>query len=66
MAVLGAFIVVFFSSCVMCVMRILNCLYRGKYRPPNASTDGEKPLYLHISAGANVSKLALFLEHKLY
>ncbi|XP_004304230.1 PREDICTED: protein RIK-like [Fragaria vesca subsp. vesca] len=30
---------------------------RGKYRPPNASTDGEKPLYLHISAGANVSTL---------
>ncbi|PQQ13398.1 protein RIK isoform X1 [Prunus yedoensis var. nudiflora] len=31
---------------------------RGKYRPPNASTDGEKPLYLHISAGANLKETA--------
>ncbi|KAM5581207.1 protein RIK [Rosa sericea] len=29
---------------------------RGKYHPPNASTDGEKPLYLHISAGANIKE----------
>ncbi|KDO72754.1 hypothetical protein CISIN_1g007659mg [Citrus sinensis] len=27
---------------------------RGKYRLPNAPPDGEKPLYLHISAGAHV------------
>ncbi|KAL2898455.1 Protein RIK, partial [Bienertia sinuspersici] len=27
---------------------------RGKYRPPSAVPDGEKPLYLHISAGAHV------------
>ncbi|KAI8028693.1 Protein RIK [Camellia lanceoleosa] len=27
---------------------------RGKYRPPNAAPDGEKPLYLHISAGAHL------------
>ncbi|XP_059670435.1 protein RIK isoform X2 [Cornus florida] len=27
---------------------------RGKYRPPNAPPDGEKPLYLHISAGAHL------------
>ncbi|CAN1848086.1 Protein RIK, partial [Linum perenne] len=27
---------------------------RGKYRPPNAPADGEKPLYLHISAGAQL------------
>ncbi|KAF5725405.1 protein RIK isoform X2 [Tripterygium wilfordii] len=27
---------------------------RGKYRPPNAPPDGEKPLYLHISAGAHI------------
>ncbi|GAV65685.1 hypothetical protein CFOL_v3_09199 [Cephalotus follicularis] len=27
---------------------------RGKYRPPNAPVDGEKPLYLHISAGAHI------------
>ncbi|KAL6287748.1 hypothetical protein ACE6H2_012138 [Prunus campanulata] len=31
---------------------------RGKYRPPNASSDGEKPLYLHISAGANLKETA--------
>lgn len=36
-------------------MHIWNCLCRGKYRPPNAAPDGEKPLYLHISAGAHVS-----------
>lgn len=29
---------------------------RGKYRAPNASTDGEKPLYLHISAGAHIKE----------
>ncbi|XP_050380893.1 protein RIK isoform X2 [Argentina anserina] len=29
---------------------------RGKYRPPDASSDGEKPLYLHISAGANIKE----------
>lgn len=34
-----------------------NYFYRGKYRPPNAPPDGEKPLYLHISAGAHVSML---------
>ncbi|XP_047334835.1 protein RIK [Impatiens glandulifera] len=27
---------------------------RGKYRPPNAPNDGERPLYLHISAGAHL------------
>ncbi|KAI8027346.1 hypothetical protein LOK49_LG02G03729 [Camellia lanceoleosa] len=27
---------------------------RGKYRPPSAAPDGEKPLYLHISAGAHL------------
>ncbi|CAI0432023.1 unnamed protein product [Linum tenue] len=27
---------------------------RGKYRPPNTPTDGEKPLYLHISSGAQL------------
>ncbi|KAA8547914.1 hypothetical protein F0562_004343 [Nyssa sinensis] len=27
---------------------------RGKYRPPNTPHDGEKPLYLHISAGAHL------------
>lgn len=27
---------------------------RGKYKPPNAPSDGEKPLYLHISAGAHL------------
>ncbi|XWS32964.1 hypothetical protein CRYUN_Cryun22dG0036300 [Craigia yunnanensis] len=29
---------------------------RGKYHPPNAPPDGEKPLYLHISAGAHQLK----------
>ncbi|XP_068656623.1 protein RIK isoform X2 [Aristolochia californica] len=27
---------------------------RGKYRPPNGLPDNEKPLYLHISAGAHL------------
>ncbi|KAK7295451.1 hypothetical protein RJT34_18360 [Clitoria ternatea] len=32
---------------------------RGKYRPPNAAPlDGEKPLYLHISAGAHIKETA--------
>ncbi|KAJ4707305.1 putative RIK [Melia azedarach] len=31
---------------------------RGKYRPPNAAPDGEKPLYLHISAGAHLKETA--------
>uniref|UniRef100_A0A166D4I1 Protein RIK n=1 Tax=Daucus carota subsp. sativus TaxID=79200 RepID=A0A166D4I1_DAUCS len=31
---------------------------RGKYRPPNGPTDGEKPLYLHISAGAHLETTA--------
>ncbi|KAK9271673.1 hypothetical protein L1049_002036 [Liquidambar formosana] len=31
---------------------------RGKYRPPNAVPDGEKPLYLHISAGAHLKEMA--------
>ncbi|KAJ4973466.1 hypothetical protein NE237_006640 [Protea cynaroides] len=31
---------------------------RGKYRPPNSSLDGEKPLYLHISAGAHLKDTA--------
>ncbi|XP_010258057.1 PREDICTED: protein RIK isoform X2 [Nelumbo nucifera] len=31
---------------------------RGKYRPPNALPDGEKPLYLHISAGAHLKETA--------
>jgi hypothetical protein len=43
-----AFLSVYFMS-------MLNFLYRGKYRPPNAPPDGEKPLYLHISAAAHVS-----------
>ncbi|CAL5369812.1 unnamed protein product [Camellia sinensis] len=34
---------------------------RGKYRPPNAAPDGEKPLYLHISAGAH-GQFNLLLE----
>ncbi|KAG7564066.1 K Homology domain type 1 superfamily [Arabidopsis suecica] len=29
---------------------------RGKYRPPNAPLDGEKPLYLHISAAAQLNE----------
>ncbi|KAJ0245428.1 Protein RIK [Hirschfeldia incana] len=29
---------------------------RGKYRPPNALPDGEKPLYLHISAAAHLKE----------
>ncbi|CAK7355700.1 unnamed protein product [Dovyalis caffra] len=31
---------------------------RGKYRPPNALPDGEKPLYLHISAAAHLKDTA--------
>ncbi|XP_022774583.1 protein RIK isoform X2 [Durio zibethinus] len=31
---------------------------RGKYRPPNALPDGEKPLYLHISAAAHLKETA--------
>ncbi|KAJ0099759.1 hypothetical protein Patl1_21726 [Pistacia atlantica] len=31
---------------------------RGKYRPPNAPPDGEKPLYLHISSGAHLKETA--------
>ncbi|KAB1211519.1 Protein RIK [Morella rubra] len=31
---------------------------RGKFRPPNAPPDGEKPLYLHISAGAHLKDTA--------
>ncbi|KAL9233729.1 hypothetical protein vseg_008687 [Gypsophila vaccaria] len=31
---------------------------RGKYRPPNAIPDGEKPLYLHISSGAHLKETA--------
>ncbi|XP_042392366.1 protein RIK-like isoform X1 [Zingiber officinale] len=31
---------------------------RGKYRPPNGFPDYEKPLYLHISAGANIKDIA--------
>ncbi|PON46176.1 KH domain containing protein [Parasponia andersonii] len=31
---------------------------RGKYRPPNAPSDGEKPLYLHVSAGAHLQDTA--------
>ncbi|CAK8540718.1 unnamed protein product [Lathyrus sativus] len=31
---------------------------RGKYRPPNVPLDGEKPLYLHISAGAHIKDTA--------
>ncbi|CAN4081645.1 unnamed protein product [Withania somnifera] len=27
---------------------------RGRYKPPNAPSDGEKPLYLHVSAGAHL------------
>ncbi|XP_044468065.1 protein RIK-like isoform X2 [Mangifera indica] len=31
---------------------------RGKYRPPNAPPDVEKPLYLHISSGAHLKETA--------
>ncbi|XP_020090450.1 protein RIK isoform X2 [Ananas comosus] len=31
---------------------------RGKYRPPNSLPDGEKPLYLHISAGSHLKDMA--------
>lgn len=31
---------------------------RGKYRPPNGLPDSEKPLYLHISAGAHLTDTA--------
>lgn len=31
---------------------------RGKYRPPNTLSDGEKPLYLHISAGSHLKDMA--------
>ncbi|KAK9682251.1 hypothetical protein RND81_10G060900 [Saponaria officinalis] len=31
---------------------------RGKYRPPNAIPNGEKPLYLHISSGAHLKETA--------
>ncbi|CAH1413204.1 unnamed protein product [Lactuca virosa] len=31
---------------------------RGKYRPPNAPSDGEKPLYLHVSAGTHLETTA--------
>ncbi|GKV08843.1 hypothetical protein SLEP1_g20418 [Rubroshorea leprosula] len=31
---------------------------RGKYRPPNAPADGDKPLYLHISAAAHLKETA--------
>ncbi|KAI3906062.1 hypothetical protein MKW92_008125 [Papaver armeniacum] len=31
---------------------------RGKYRPPNALNDSEKPLYLHISAGGHLKETA--------
>ncbi|CAL1381800.1 unnamed protein product [Linum trigynum] len=31
---------------------------RGKYHPPNTPTDGEKPLYLHISSGAQLKDTA--------
>lgn len=31
--------------------------HRGKYHPPNAPPDGERPLYLHISAASHVSIL---------
>uniref|UniRef100_A0A803N134 Protein RIK n=1 Tax=Chenopodium quinoa TaxID=63459 RepID=A0A803N134_CHEQI len=29
---------------------------RGKYQPPNAVPDGDKPLYLHVSAGAHLKE----------
>lgn len=38
---------------------------RGKYRSPNALPDGERPLYLHISAAAHVSNLFLCMIWKL-
>ncbi|XP_051120057.1 protein RIK isoform X2 [Andrographis paniculata] len=31
---------------------------RGKYRPPEAPSDSERPLYLHISAGAHLETTA--------
>jgi hypothetical protein len=46
-----------FSLVVMDVMHNLISCFRGKYHPPNAPPDGEKPLYLHISAGAHVSMI---------
>lgn len=36
-------------------MTYLGGIYRGRYRPPNAPSDGERPLYLHISAASHVS-----------
>lgn len=42
-------------------MFMLNFSHRGKYRPPNMLMDGEKPLYLHISAGAHVKHTSRFL-----
>lgn len=47
-------------SIPMHVMCTLHFIYRGKYRPPNAPPDGEKPLYLHISAGAHVTATSCF------
>jgi hypothetical protein len=43
----------FFISKIVLVTDICSC-YRGKYRPPNALPDGEKPLYLHISASSHL------------
>ncbi|XP_076939643.1 protein RIK-like isoform X2 [Bidens hawaiensis] len=38
---------------------------RGKYRPPNAPSDGEKPLYLHISAGTHLGEIGKKIEEQL-
>nr|GEW92693.1 protein RIK isoform X1 [Tanacetum cinerariifolium] len=35
-----------------------NVITRGKYRPPNGPSDGEKPLYLHVSAGTHLETTA--------
>lgn len=49
-------------SIIMRVMCLLNFFYRGKYRLPNTPPDGEKPLYLHISAGAHVTPTSCFFD----
>nr|CAB3496674.1 unnamed protein product [Digitaria exilis] len=36
---------------------------RGKYHPPSGQSDGEKPLYLHISAGSQANILPSSLFH---
>ncbi|XP_076939642.1 protein RIK-like isoform X1 [Bidens hawaiensis] len=50
---------------LFCVMLISNGFCRGKYRPPNAPSDGEKPLYLHISAGTHLGEIGKKIEEQL-